>query len=153
MRELVLGMAEVPGLIGNIAAGHDDTRLTYRPDPQTWSASDVLAHIRSCADVRSKWIAAMLDRDHPTLRAVSPRSAMRRYVGRDFAMSLREFSDERAALVARLRELDDPGWERGLTFTGASPGRTEQTIAGCAADLLSHERLHLTQLEDALRTP
>ncbi len=150
MKQLTKDLAAVPKLIARLAAGHDETRLTSRTAAKTWSASDILAHLRSCAEVRGKWIAAMLDRDNPTLRAVSPRSAMRKYVDRDFAVSLKEFADERAALVKRLRGLDEAGWARGLTFTGASPRSTEQTLAQCATDLLLHERVHLDQIQEAL---
>jgi hypothetical protein len=148
--ELTRDLADIPTLIAGLAAGHGEQRLTLRPDAKTWSASDVLAHIRSCAEVRGKWIVAMLDRDHPTIRAVSPRSAFRRYVDRDFATSLQELADERGALVERLRGLDDAGWARGLTFTGASPRSTEQTVARCATDLLLHERVHLEQIRQLL---
>ena len=133
-----------------MVADVDNARLTWKPDVKTWSVSDVLAHLRSCAEVRGKWIVAMLDRDHPTIRAVSPRSAFRKYVDRDFAGSLQEFADERAALVDRLRGLNDAGWQRGLTFAGASKRSTEQTVAQCAEDLLQHERLHLKQIQELL---
>ena len=150
VKQLIRDLAAVPDLIAALAAGHDNRQLTSRPDPNTWSASDVLAHLRSCAEVRGKWIAAMLDRDHPTIRAVSPRSAFRKYVDRDFGQSLKEFAAERAGLVERLQGLDDTGWARGLTFTGASPRRTEQSVVRCATDLLEHERIHLEQIKQAL---
>ena len=149
VKQLAKDLAAIPGLIARLAMGNDNSQLTWRPDTDTWSASDVLAHLRSCADVRGKWIAAMLDRDHPTVRAVSPRSAFRKYVDRDFGLSLKEFALERAALVKRLQGLDAAGWERGLTFTGASPKRTEQTLAQCATDLLEHERVHLEHRHSA----
>ena len=149
-QQLTKDLAAVPKLIAGLTDGHNKKRLTSRADAKTWSASDVLAHLRSCAEVRGKWIAAMLDRDHPTIRAVSPRSAFRKYVDRDFEVSLEEFADERLALVKRLRGLDDAGWARGLTFTGASPRRTEETVARCATDLLLHEQVHIEQIRDVL---
>ena len=150
MKQLTKDLAAVPKLIAALAAGHDETRLTWRADAKTWSASDVLAHLRSCAEVRGKWLAAILERDHPTVRAVSPRSAFRKYVDRDFARSLKEFADERAALVKRLRGLDDAGWARGLTFTGASPRSTHMNLTQCATSMLLHERVHLDQIREVL---
>jgi hypothetical protein len=143
-------LAAVPKLIAGILAGHDDARLTWRADAKTWSASDLLAHLRSCQEVRAKWIAAMLDRDNPTLRAVSPRSAFRKYVDRDVAVSLKEFTEERAALVKRLRSLDEADWKRTLTFTGASPRSTIMTVTECAWGLVLHEKSHLQQFRDLL---
>ncbi|MGH2608006.1 MAG: DinB family protein [Tepidiformaceae bacterium] len=148
--ELTEELASVPKLLAGILAGHDDTRLTWRPDDKTWSASDLLAHLRSCAEVQGKWIAAMLDRDNPTFRAVSPRSAFRKYVDRDVALSLKEFTEERAALVKRLRSLDPAGWKRTLTFTGASPRSTIATVTACAWGLVQHEKDHLDQFRNLL---
>ena len=31
--------------------GFDDARLQYKPDEKIWSVKDILAHLRSCADV------------------------------------------------------------------------------------------------------
>jgi hypothetical protein len=147
-KELTKALASVPKEIVGIVAGHDEARLTWRADAKTWSVSDVLAHLRSCAEVQGKWIATMLDRDNPTMRAVSPRSAFRKYVDRDFAVSLKEFAEERAALVKRLRGLDGAGWGRKLTFTGAS--QQTPTVAHCAWGLAQHELDHLPQLRDLL---
>ena len=151
--KLTKELAAVPKLIAGILAGHDETRLTWRPDAKAWSASDVLAHLRSCAEVRGKWIAAMLERDNPTLRAVSPRSAFRKYVDRDVQASLEEFTDERRALVKRLRALDEAGWSRTLAFTGAAPRSSNPTVAECAWGLVQHEVDHLPQLREILGRP
>ena len=150
-KALTRELATIPKLIAGIVEGHDEARLTWRADEKTWSASDLLAHLRSGQEVQGKWIAAMLDRDNPTLRAVSPRSAFRKYVDRDVTVSLKEFADERAALVKRLRSLDEADWERTLTFTGASPRSTITTVTACAWGLVQHEKDHLEQLRDLLR--
>jgi uncharacterized damage-inducible protein DinB len=149
-KELAKALADVPKLIADIVGRHDESRLTWRADAKTWSASDVIAHLRSCAEVRGKWIAAMLERDNPTLRAVSPRSAFRKYVDRDVAVSLKEFAAERAELVTQLRGLDAPSWARTLTFTGASPRSTTMTVGECARGLVQHEEDHLHQLKALL---
>ena len=148
---LTKALAAVPKQIAGIVADHDEKRLTWRPDAKTWSVSDVLAHLRSCAEMQGKWIAAMLERDNPTMRAVSPRSKFRKYVDRDVSVSLKEFTKERAALVKQLRGLDDAGWKRTLTFTGASPRSTVATVTGCAWGLVQHELDHLDQFRDLLR--
>ena len=48
--------------------GFDDVRLQYKIDNKTWSVNDILAHLRSCADVWGGSIEAMLAQDKPTLR-------------------------------------------------------------------------------------
>ena len=149
-KELTNALASFPEQIVGIVAGHGEARVTTRPDANTWSVSDVLAHLRSCAEMQGKWIAAMLDRDNPTLRAVSPRSAFRKYVDRDVAVSLKEFAEERAAVVKRLRALNGADWRRKLTFTGASPRSSSPTVIHCAWGLGQHELDHLPQLRDLL---
>ena len=42
------------------------------PIPRGWSATEILAHLRSCADVWGDCIAAILAEDRPTLRAINP---------------------------------------------------------------------------------
>jgi hypothetical protein len=149
-KDLTKELAAIPNLIAEILAGHDEARLTWRADEKTWSASDLLAHLRSCQEMQGKWIAAMLDRDNPTLRAVSPRSQFRKYVDRDVTVSLKEFAEERAALVERLRSLDEADWKRTLTFSGTSPRSTIATVTACAWGLAQHERDHLQQFRDIL---
>ena len=144
-------LSAVPKQIAAIVAGHDESRLSWRADEKTWSASDLLAHLRSCSEVQGTWIAAMLDRDNPTLRAVSPRSAFRKYVDRDLSTSLEEFAVERRALVKRLRALDEAGWRRTLTFTGASARRSTPSVTDCAWGLVQHEKDHLDQFRELLR--
>ncbi len=39
---------------------------------EDWSAKDILAHLRTCADVWGKHIVIMMMQDHPTLRYISP---------------------------------------------------------------------------------
>jgi hypothetical protein len=60
-------LAQTPGRIATVSVGQDNMRLTYRPVDASWSANDILAHLRSCADVWGKSIIAMINHDHPTL--------------------------------------------------------------------------------------
>ena len=48
-------------------------RLQYRIDKKAWSVNDILAHLRSCADVWGGSIEAMLAQDKPTLPYRHPR--------------------------------------------------------------------------------
>src|SRR5688572_26379041 len=44
-------LAETPRRIAELTAGVAATRLRTRPAAEDWSANEVLAHLRSCADV------------------------------------------------------------------------------------------------------
>lgn len=129
------------------------TRLERRSEEEPWSASDILAHLRACADLWGASMIAMITHDHPTIRYVSPRALMRkpRYQGHAFAAALASFTQERRKLVQTLEGLDEAGWGRRGTFTGTSPRGREQTVLSYADRLVSHELAHLEQLESLLR--
>src|SRR5580698_2303359 len=72
-----------------------------------WSANDVLAHLRACADVWGGNIATMLAEDKPTWRAINPRTWITRtdYLDLKFRPSLRAFTDQRTDLLALLQTM------------------------------------------------
>ena len=49
-----------------------DAQLQRSPAHREWSANEVLAHLRACADARGEPIRTILAEDHPTFRAVNP---------------------------------------------------------------------------------
>ena len=95
--------------------GRNNTQLTFKPGEDTWSANEILAHLRSCADVWGKSILAMISTNHPTLRYVSPRTWVRKtnYPGLEFRRSLEEFTGQRIELLQRLKALAPADWSRG----------------------------------------
>jgi hypothetical protein len=149
--ELLHALAETPCHVESITHGLDDARLQRRPGPAAWSANEILAHLRACADVWGGSIAAMIARDHPTLRYVSPRTHMRKtsYATLPFRPSLAAFSVQRNDLVQALTALDLAGWSRGATFTGTTRGR-EATILSYVRRIVEHEQEHREQLEATL---
>jgi hypothetical protein len=149
---VLIVLSETPTLIARIARGHGHQQLHRKPDTSAWSAHEILAHLRACADVWGRSIDRMLAEDHPTIRYVSPRGWIRKtnYLQQDFRESLRAFSERRAALVDSLSGLDAAGWSRGATFTGTMLGR-EATVSGYAARIADHEVRHLGQLHRTLK--
>jgi hypothetical protein len=119
---------------------------------EPWSVSDILAHLRACSDVWGNSIIAMITRDNPTLRYVSPRSWMRKptYLEQEFDAALESFTQERQKLVKALAELDEAGWIRRGTFTGASPRQRDQTVLSYSDRIVNHEQPHLDQIESLL---
>jgi hypothetical protein len=63
-----------PPRLAALTADVSPARLRATLGPGEWSANDVLAHLRACADVWGGCIVTMLADDHPTLRAVNPRT-------------------------------------------------------------------------------
>ncbi len=109
--EILTLLSAAPPRIATLTAGLRPRQLRVAPQPGEWSANDVLAHLRACADVWGDCIAAMLAQDRPTLRAVNPRTWIRGtdYPEQEFQRSLRAFMDQRADLLALLEPLPAGG--------------------------------------------
>jgi hypothetical protein len=141
-------LAETPPRLAALTAGLAPAQLRAAPEHDGWSANDVLAHLRACADVWGDCIAAMLVADRPTLRAVNPRAWIKQtdYLELEFRPSLGAFAAQRAELLAVLEPLPPDGWSRAATVTGA--GKVlERTVLIYAQKLARHERPHLKQIE------
>jgi hypothetical protein len=150
--QLVLkGLASTPRQIARIARGHDDRQLHRQPAAEAWSARDIVAHLRACADVWGRSIEQMIKEDHPTIRYVSPRGWIKKtdYLDQGFRVSLRSFTEARTALLDTLRTLDTAGWSRGATFTGTTLGR-DATVLIYARRISDHEVQHVEQLRRTL---
>lgn len=148
-------LATSPISIEAITAGVKPSLLRVRPDQDEWSANDVLAHLRACADVWGRCIASILDEDRPTLRAVNPTTWIKStdYPDLEFGPSLLAYAAQRAALVAVLAALPDDAWSRSATVIGAGKVR-ERTVLFYASWLARHERPHVRQIERAVsRSP
>ena len=152
VEELLHSLEGVPRHLESMAAGLDDARLHRRPSIDSWSANDVLAHLRACADVWGGSIMSMIERDHPTLRYVSPRTWIRKtsYPRLSFRPSLEALAAQRDNLVRTLHSLSVADWSRGATFTRTTRGH-EQTILSYVRRIVEHEREHLDQIEETLR--
>ena len=151
VEEILEALVETPRRIASMTGDLDHARLHTRADADAWSANDILAHLRSCADVWGKGIRAMIDQDSPTLRYVSPRTWIRKtdYPNQEFHASFRAFARQRDDLLALLKALALDGWSRAATFTGTTKGR-EQTVFNYARRIALHEREHLEQLAGML---
>ena len=146
-------LAETPPRIAALTAGLAPAQLYTPPNHDGWSLNDVLAHLRACADVWGNCIMAMIAEDTPTLRAVNPRTWIKKtdYLELEFRPSLHSFAAQRADLLAVLEPLPHEGWSRAATVTGA--GKVlERTVLFYAQWLARHERQHVKQVERIINT-
>ena len=140
-------LAQTPPRLAALTAGLTPAQLQTAPDSDGWSANEVLAHLRACADVWGGCIEAMIAEDAPTLRAVNPRTWIKKtgYPNLEFRPSLRAFAAQRADLLAVLEPLPREGWSRTATVTGA--GKVlERSVLFYARWLAEHERPHVKQI-------
>lgn len=114
-------LADAPNQIEALTRGVDPALLRATPGEGEWSATDVLAHLRSCADSWGGCIEQMLAEEHPTIRAINPRTWIKQTNYRELAFyaSFTAYAAQRAELMTRLESLPPEGWERSATITGA----------------------------------
>lgn len=140
-------LAEAPPRIAAFTIGLTAAQLHTRPNPNEWSANEVLAHLRSCADVWGNCIEVILAQDTPTIRAVNPRTWIERtdYLEQDFPSALRAFTKQRKKLLAVLEPLAPEDWLRKATVTGAGKPLV-RTVLSYAEWMATHERPHVKQI-------
>ncbi len=149
--DLVDALTATPVLIRNVTKGVTESVLHSRPTKDEWSANEVLAHLRACADVWGGCIGKLLAEQRPTIRGVSPRRWIEEtdYREQPFARSLRAFARQRKKLAATLSELCDADWSRDAVITGAGKPLT-RTVRDYAEWLARHERPHVKQIGRAV---
>jgi DinB superfamily len=145
--QVLAQLKEQPETIAALTAGLPRAELQRPAGGGEWSVNDVLAHLRSCADMWGKYMAMIIAEDRPTIRAMNPTTWIKstNYPDLEFAPSWRAFMTQRAELLALLRPLPKEAWSRGATVTGA--GRPhERTVMDYARRLANHERSHVKHI-------
>jgi hypothetical protein len=146
-------LAETPPRIAALTAGLVPAQLHTTPNHDGWSANDVLAHLRACADMWGDCIVTIIAEDRPTIRAINPTTWIKKtdYLELEFRPSLRSFATQRADLLAVLEPLPHESWSRTATVTGA--GKVlERTVMSYAQRLARHERTHVKQIARIVNT-
>jgi uncharacterized damage-inducible protein DinB len=146
-------LADTPSHLADLTKSLSPAQLVIPPEPGEWSARDVLAHLRACADMWGKYIVVILSQDRPTIKAVNPTTWIKKtnYREQQFQPSLQAFTAQRAELLAVLKPLPPEAWSRTATVTGAGKPR-ERTVHTYAQWLANHERSHFKQFERIVNT-
>lgn len=153
IEQILILLAETPRRLEALTNGLIPAQLHMKLDEGSWSANDILAHLRSCADIWGKSILTMLAQDTPILRYISPRTWMKKtdYAEQSFHISFESFANQRNDLLAVLKPLALEDWSRRALFTGTVKGR-EQTVLTYARRIVDHEIVHLAQMKSVLKT-
>ena len=153
IEQVLTMLAATPARLADLTEGLPAAQLLAPPEPGEWSARDVLAHLRACADVWGNCIMAMLAEDTPTLRAVDPRTWIKKtdYLEQEFQPSLQAFATQRADLLAVLEPLTPEFWSRAATVTGAGTPLV-RTVHTYAQWMARHERPHIKQIGRIVNT-
>jgi hypothetical protein len=141
-------LAESPRLIAELTSGLTDEQLGAQPEAKIWSAVEILAHLRACADLWSFSIYAMLAEHEPQLPDINERKWVRvaGYAGLPFAASFQVYAGQRAELLQVLYTLPTEAWERSALIFGR-----KHTVFTQVRRMAKHEAEHCAQLVELLR--
>lgn len=142
-------LEENPRAIATVTHGLADTRLSGKPDAKAWSANDILAHLRACADIWIHSIYAMLAEQEPVLPDINERKWAKAagYAAVPFAESFRAYRLQRENLLRVLKALPFEAWERSALIFGR-----KHTIFTQMRRLAKHEGEHRKQMESLLQS-
>lgn len=148
IEQILTLLAEMPPRLATLTNGLQPAQLQTAPAHNGWSINDVLAHLRSCADVWGNCIGTILAEDTPTIRAMNPTTWITKtaYPEQDFRSSFHAYVTQRTALVAILEPLPPEAWSRSATVTGAG-NVLVRTVQFYANWLATHERTHIKQIQ------
>lgn len=150
--EKILTLLKInPQTITELTAVLTPAQLRTPPGDGEWSATQVLAHLRSCADVWGGCIETILAEDGPTFSAINPTTWIKsnHYPERDFQPSFHAFTTPRTELLIRLNSLAPEDWLRAATVKVAGKPY-ERTVQFYAQWLAEHERSHLKQFRQIM---
>lgn len=142
-------LGQTPLVIARLTKPIDDLLLQTRTDNKSWSVNDILAHLRSCADLWTHSIYAMLAEKQPVLPDINERkwAKVTGYAEVPFAESFQSFSLQRENLLRVLRVLPFEAWE-----TSAMIFERKHTIFTQVRRMAKHENEHCQQMEALLKS-
>ena len=141
-------LEETPNRLKKVTKSFDEVRLQRRTEKQIWSVNDILAHLRSCADVWGDSIESMLAEENPTIPYRHPRQWIKKtnYLELSFHESFQAFVVQRKKLLKALRHVSLADWSRAAIIQGR-----EHTVFTQVRRIAMHENVHCEQIESLLQ--
>ncbi len=141
-------LSETVSRLEQAVNGRDEARLQFRADKTAWSVNEILAHLRSCADLWTHSIYAMLAENEPTFSDINERkwAKVTKYAELPFRESFQAFSLQRQNLLRVLKALPFEAWERSAIIF-----ERKHTIFTQTRRMAKHEMAHLEQIENLLK--
>jgi len=142
-------LEEIPRRIKSVTHELDDAHLQFKTDKKSWSVNDILAHLRSCSDLWTHSIYAMLAEHEPVFSDIDERkwAKVTRYAELPFAESFQAFSFQRENLLRVLKSLPFESWEKSAIIF-----ERKHTVFTQARRMTKHENEHCAQIESLLRS-
>jgi hypothetical protein len=147
-------------------AGRDEATLARRPAPSSWSATEILCHLRDVEELFQTRFHTILALDEPPILVLGANAEQlapwrfvakhpldpdewaedRQYARSDPHAALAAFQRRRGEVLMLFRGFADAEWQRA----GIHLGRGRLTLAQWAASLAAHDDNHLAQLARAI---
>ncbi len=136
-------ISETPQRIASAIKGLAEAQLQFKADAKSWSANDILAHLRSCADLWTHSIYAMLAEQEPVFTDIKERrwAKVTKYSELPFSDSFQVFLLERENLIRVLKALPFESWERSALIF-----ERRHTVFTQVRRLAKHETEHIEQI-------
>lgn len=140
-------LEETPRILADVTKTMDVLNLQTKPDKKSWSVNDILAHLRSCADLWTYSIYAMLAEKEPVLPDINERkwAKVTGYADVPFVESFQVFSLQRENLLRVLKAIPFEAWERSAIIF-----ERKHTVFTQTRRLAKHETEHLEQIKSLL---
>src|ERR1039458_6405084 len=107
VEQILSVLRETPNRLATLTGMATPAHLRAVPQPGKWSVTEVLAHLRSCADIWGDAIATIVVECGQALKAVSPTTWIEStdYRELEFSPSLKAFTRQRSSLLTLLEAL------------------------------------------------
>ncbi|HEY7041017.1 MAG TPA: DinB family protein [Methylomirabilota bacterium] len=161
-------LQETPPELDRALAARSDAELSKRPTAQSWSATEIVCHLRDVEELFQVRFHTVIALDEPRILVLGASAADlapwriggaighpldperwaedRQYVRNDGREALAAFRRRRTEVLTLLRSLTPAEWQRG----GIHLGRGRLTLHDWTASLAAHDDNHLDQLRRAL---
>jgi len=141
-------LASTPRQIARLVKGVSRKRLSQRPAADTWSVTEILAHLADSEMVYGFRIRMILEASGTPIQATDQDAwaGFSDYGKQDPALSLEAIRVGRERTVRLLRGLPKEGWER----YGVHSERGKETVARVVEMLAGHDLNHLRQIRERL---
>jgi len=129
--------------------GVSDAALSRRPDEKSWSAKEVICHVRDTEESFMMRFQTIMEMDEPKFTPAEPDrwASERQYQRNDAAEALQAFRVRRDESLRFLRGLRAEHWERG----GVHATRGRMSMKDFVGLMAWHDDNHLDQLKRALQ--
>jgi uncharacterized damage-inducible protein DinB len=137
-------LSSLPSRLALALKGFSPEALRRAPRAGKWSALEVACHLRDIDRLYAERVSKAAFSERPTFWMMDNARVAEalRYREADVATVLKEHRRRREDLLALLRALPHPVWQR----TGLHPKRGELTIEALAAVIADHDDSHLGQI-------